>query len=113
MAKKQLLVWFDDKGNMLDQSASASWASSYGYKSEDAKDFDDRMEYTNLHEFRRKSGRVYFKSVTTGRQYTMYLDDFNALIKEKRFNNNQIEGKFHFVKRSSGQAIQLVLKDNP
>lgn len=114
MSKKQLLVWFDQKGDMLDQAANMQWASNYGYKSEEAKDFDDRMEYEKLYEFRRKSGRVYFRSTSTGRQYTMYLDDFHELIKAKRFNNNQIEGTFHFIKRSSGQAIQLVLpKDKP
>jgi hypothetical protein len=114
MAKKQLIIWFDQNGNMSDHSVVVHLAPQHGYKSEDAKDFDDRMEYENLSEFRRRSGRVYFKSVSTGRRYSMYLDDFNALIKAKRFNNNQIEGTFHFIKRSSGQAVQLVLpKDNP
>ena len=114
MAKKPLTIWFNQNGDMLDQGAyNASWAANYGYKAEEAKDFDDRMEYEKLYEFRRKSGRVYFRSLTTGRQYTMYLDDFDKLIKAKRFFNNQIEGRFHFVKRSSGQAIQLVLEEKP
>lgn len=113
MAKKQLVIWFDQNGNMSDQSIVSHLAAQYGYKSEDAKDFDDRMEYEKIYEFRRKSGRAYFKSLITGRQYTMYLDDFHNLIKANRFVNNRIEGTFHFIKRSSGQAIQLVLEPKP
>lgn len=112
MSKKPLVIWFNQNGDMLDQGGYNP-ANSYGFKPEDAKDFDDRMEYEKLYEFRRKSGRAYFRSVTTGRQYTMYLDDFDKLIKAKRFIDNQIEGTFHFVKRSSGQAIQLVLPPTP
>jgi len=114
VSKKQLVIWFDQNGDMSDHSIVAHLAPQYGYKSEDAKDFDDQMEYNELHEFRKRSGRVYFKSTTTGRKYTMYLDDFNKLIKAGKFNNNRIEGTFHFIKKSSGQAIQLVLpKGNP
>ena len=112
MSKKQLFIWFNQNGDMLDQGGYSP-NNGYGFKSEEAKDFQDRMEYDKLYEFRRKSGRAYFRSVTTGRQYTMYLDDFDKLIKAKRFVNNQIEGTFHFIKRSSGQAVQLVLSDNP
>lgn len=113
MSKKQLFIWFNQNGDMLDQGGYNP-ANSYGFKSEEAKDFDDQMEYEKLYEFRKRSGRVYFRSTTTGRQYTMYLDDFHNLIKAQKFNNNRIEGTFHFIKRSSGQAIQLVLpKDKP
>ncbi|NJO03870.1 MAG: hypothetical protein HC880_21315 [Bacteroidia bacterium] len=109
MSKKPLTIWFEQNGDLSEHSVVAHLAAQYGYKSEEAKDFDDQMEYLNLSEFRRRSGRVYFKSVTTGRKYSMYLDDFNAIIKANRFNDKKIEGTFHFVKRSSGQAIQLVL----
>ena len=108
MSKKQLVIWYDDKGNMTDQGGYSP-QNSYGYKCEDAKDFDDRMEYVKMSEFYRRSSRAYFKSLSTGRQYTMYLDDFNKIIQANKFQNNQIEGTFHFIKRSSGQAVQLVL----
>jgi len=114
MAKKQLVIWFDSKGNMLDQGAyNATWASNYGYKSEDAKDFDDQMEFVKIQEFHQKSGRAYFKSTTTGRHYTMYLDDFTKLINAHQFINNRIEGTFQFLKKSSGQAVRLVLPNDP
>lgn len=108
MSKKPLVIWFNQNGDMLDQGGYNA-NNTYGFKSEEAKDFDDQMEYEKLYEYSKRSGRVYFRSTTTGRQYTMYLDDFNEIIKAKRFNNNRIDGTFHFLKRSSGQAIQLVL----
>lgn len=114
MSKKQLVIWFESNGDMSDHSVVAHLAPQYGYKAEEAKDFDDQMEYKEIQEFRKRAGRVYFKSITTGRQYTMYLDDFNKLIKAGKFINNRIEGTFHFIKKSSGQAVQLVLpKDKP
>jgi hypothetical protein len=114
VSKKPLVIWFESNGDMTDHSIVAHLAPQYGYKSEEAKDFDDQMEYVAIQEFRKRSGRAYFKSKTNGRQYTMYLDDFHKLIKAGKFNHNQIEGTFHFIKKSSGQAIQLVLpKDTP
>lgn len=114
MSKKIPIIWFESNGDMSDQTVVAHLAPQYGYKSEEAKDFDDQMEYVEIQEFRKRAGRAYFKSTTNGRRYTMYLDDFNALIKAGKFNHNQIEGTFHFIKKSSGQAIQLVLpKSNP
>lgn len=112
MPRKQLVISFDDKGDMTDQAVDQRWANQ-GYKFEEAKDFDDRMEFVDLHEFYRRSGRAYFKSLRTGRKYTMFLADFNLLVKAKRFVDNQIEGTFTFVKRSSGQAIQMLLENKP
>jgi hypothetical protein len=114
VSKKPLVIWFESNGDMSDQSIVTHLAAQYGFKSEEAKDFDDQMEYIKIQEFHKRSGRVYFKSTTTGRKYTMYLDDFNELIKAGKFNHNLVEGTFHFIKKSSGQAIQLVLpKSNP
>jgi hypothetical protein len=114
VSKKPLVIWFESNGDMSDQSVVSHLAPQYGYKSEEAKDFDDQMEYIGIQEFRKRAGRVYFKSTTNGRKYTMYLDDFHMLIKAGRFNHNQVEGTFHFIKKSSGQAVQLVLpKVNP
>jgi hypothetical protein len=107
--KGPLLIWFDQRGNMLDQAyGNSSWASNYGYKSEEAKDFDDQMEVIKIKEYRRKNSRILLKSTTSGREYTMYVDDFNALLDKKRVHNLQIQGTFHFIKKSSGQAIKLL-----
>lgn len=109
MSKKgPLLMWFDATGNLLEQAYN--WQNNtYGYKSEEAKDFDDQMELIKIKEYRRKNTRVLLKSTTTGRQYTMYSDDFNVLLEKKQVQNLTIQGTFHFIKKSSGQAVKLVL----
>ncbi len=115
MARKPLTIWFDDKGNMLTQAGSwtANTASSRGYKSEEAKDFDDCMVLVRLNEYYRKNTRVVLQSTTTGREYSMFIDDFNKALAAKRFNHLHMTGTWRFIKRGEGQAIQLVLEDKP
>lgn len=111
MSKKPLLMWFDQNGNLLEQSYGTSYSSYHtnqGHKTEEAKDFDDQMEFIKIKEYRRKNTRVLLKSTTTGRQYTMYSDDFNLLLEKKMVHNLLIQGTFHFIKKSSGQAVKLV-----
>jgi hypothetical protein len=74
-----------------------------------AKDFDDRMEYVELREYSRRSARVYLKSVSSGRKYSMFVTDFNKIILAKLFNDLHIEGTWRFTKVGSGQAIMLVM----
>lgn len=108
--KGPLLIWFDRNGNMLDQAYNNSpYYTNQGYQSEEAKDFKDQMEVIKIKEYRRKNSRVLLKSTMTGREYTMYVDDFNAALAKKRVVDLRLEGIFHFVKKSSGQAIQLVM----
>lgn len=111
MSKKgPLMIWFDQNGNLLEQAyGNSSYYANQGYKSEEAKDFDDSMEVIKLQEYRRKNTRVLLQSVISGRKYTMYADDFNTLLEKKKVHNLLIEGTFHFVKKSSGQAVKLVL----
>lgn len=114
MSKKALTIWFDDKGNMLTQAGSwtINQATRYNYKSEEAKDFDDDMEYVSIHEYR-NSARVEFKSVNSGRRYSMFASDFNKVVLARQFNNNRVEGTFRFIKKGSGQAVKLVLPEKP
>lgn len=115
MARKPLIIWFDDKGNMLEHGDSRYANSTYyqNYKSEEAKDFDDRMTYVRLRDYTRGAARLYLQSAITGRTYSMFSDDFHDAIVAKRFVDNQLEGTFRFVKRGTGQAIQLVLENKP
>lgn len=108
MAKKELLVWFDAKGNMLDQAYNYGSNNTQGYKSEVAKDFDDSMKFLKVEEYRRKNARVLLQSATTGRKYEMFIDDFNDVLTKDRLVNLHIEGTWHFIKKGTGQAIQLV-----
>ena len=115
MSKKALTIWFDDKGNMLSHGGGqySSYYSSSNYKSEEAKDFDDRMKYVNIIDYTRGAARLHLESATTGRKYSMFIDDFHDAIIAKRFIDNHLEGTFRFVKRGTGQAIKLVLPKKP
>ena len=107
MAKKPLTIYFDDKGNMLDQDYSYGGTS----KSEIAEDFNDSMKFMRIREYRRKNSRAVLKSETSGREYTMFIDDFNEVLQKNLLIDLTITGTWRFLKRGSGQAIRLVLED--
>ncbi len=113
MSKKELVVWFDQNGNMLDQAYNwGANAATYGYKSEVAKDFSDTMKLLKIQEYRRKNARVHLQSATTGRKYDMFIDDFNDVLTKNRLQNLHIDGTWRFIKKGTGQAIKLV-EDKP
>lgn len=111
MSKKELIVWFDAKGNMLDQGYNYA-NNTYGYKSEVAKDFTDTMKIIKIQEYRRKNARVHLQSATTGRTYDMFIDDFNVVLEKNKLQNLHIDGTWRFIKKGTGQAIKLV-EDKP
>ncbi len=111
MAKKELTVWFDANGNLLEQAYNwGANSNTYGYKSEVAKDFSDTMKFLEIREYRRKSARVLLESASNGRKYSMFVDDFNKVLKANQMNNLHIDGTWRFVKVSTGQAIELVME---
>ena len=122
MSKKQLMIWFDDKGNMLADAQSFTDMQRYAtqiispfytYKFEEAKDFDDELEFVKIQDYRRGNARVYLKSVVSNRTYSMFIDNFNEVILAHRFTNNRIAGTFHFSKKGAAQTIILVLPKKP
>ena len=113
MSKKELTVWFDQNGNLLEQAYNwGANAATYGYKSEVAKDFQDTMKVVKIQEYRRKNTRVHIQSVSSGRKYFMFLDEFNKVLEKNLLQNRHIDGTWRFIKRSTGQALELVM-DKP
>ena len=113
MSKKDLVVWFDSNGDMLEQGYGGTGVNNtYGYKSEPAKDFTDIMKVLRIKEYRKRNARVVLQSTTNGRKYSMFIDEFNKVIEWNRLQNQHIEGTFRFLKRSSGQAVEL-LEEKP
>ena len=111
MSKKPSMIWFSDKGNLL--SSCKKWEISINHgKSEVAQDFNDQLIYLRMIDFSQGAARVYFKSVSSGREYSMFLDDFNKAILANEFNHNLLNGTFRFVKRGVAQSIKLVLQDD-
>lgn len=113
MSKKPLMMAFDEKGNLYE--SIRPWMSNnpnYIIKMEEAKDFTDTLEFMKVEDYYRGASRIRFKSVSNDREFTMYLDDFGALVKVRAFNNNQVVGTFRFAKRGTSQAIKLII-ENP
>lgn len=114
MSRKPLVIWFDDKGNMLSHGYGGhpQYAAQNNYKSEEAKDFDDILEFSDIYDYARGAARVHFVSIGSGRKYSMFVDEFSKLIKAKQFITNRVEGTFRFVKRGTAQSIKLVLPED-
>lgn len=112
MSKKSV-VWFSSKGHLLTQCKD--WKKQqYSAKSEEAIDFDDRMEFLVMRDGGQTVGRVYLVSASTQRQYSMFLDDFSDAIRAGVFVNNHLEGTFSFVRKGVAQSIKMLLpKDLP
>jgi hypothetical protein len=110
VSKKELTVWFDQNGDLLMQgySYSTAVAASYGYKSEVAKDFHDTMKVLRIQEYRRKNARVHLQSITSNRKYYMFVDEFNEVIQKSLLRNLHIEGTWRFIKKGTGQALELL-----
>ncbi len=114
MSKKALTIWFDDKGNMLSHGYGGhpQYAAQNNYKSEEARDFDDILEFSDIYDYSRGAARVHFISIHSGRKFSMFVDEFSKLIKAKHFINNRIEGTWRFTKRGTAQTIKLVLPED-
>lgn len=108
--KKPLKIWFDAKGNMLDQGNERWYKGNSNYKVEEAKDFKDRLEFKEITIY---YPRVWLVSAKSGRSYCMLLADFEAAIKNKSFVNNTIEGEFRFTKKGQAQGVKLIIEKTP
>lgn len=110
MSKKELTVWFDSNGDLLMQgyNYNPTVAASHGYKSEIGKDFKDVMKVVKIQEYRRKNARVHLQSLTSNRKYFMFVDEFNEVIQKNLLQNLTIDGTWRFVKKGTGQALELL-----
>lgn len=113
MSKKLFTMWFDSKGNLL--SRASDWIKRQTHaKSEEGKDFQDSMKFIRMNDGGQSTaGRAWFVSETTGRKYSMFIDDFDRAIRASAFIDLHLEGDFKFVKRGQSQAIALVLDQEP
>lgn len=110
MSKKLLTIWFDSHGNMLEYVSPHIVKynnSSYNYKSEIGEDFNDNFVFDGIVDY--KTAKIVFKSKATGRKYCMFLSDFSDLMKLNKLQNNEILGKFRFVKKGQSQGFKFIL----
>jgi hypothetical protein len=43
----------------------------------------------------------------------MFMSDFDEVLEEKRFQNNEIVGAFCFCRKGHSQGIRLLFEDTP
>jgi hypothetical protein len=112
---QQFKVAFNDKGDLCDGQYSWMNYPNYAgqYKWEDNAPFVDTFEYTGYHGASGGNSHITFKSAKSGREVNMFMSDFDEVIKEKRFIDNQIVGLFCYCKKGMKQAIRLIFEDIP
>lgn len=99
---KPLQISFDDKGNLI--SRVRGWRAPT-MKTEENSVFDDKLEYVSYLSY--DSPKMKFKSLNSGREYVMFLSDFDDVLQGKLFVNNVVESKFTFCKKGMSQGIKL------
>lgn len=69
-------------------------------------EFNDKLKYLNYTRGR-SSAKIHFKSEITGKEYEMFLTDFDDLMNGQGFNKNIVESIFTFCKRGANYGIKL------
>lgn len=111
----QFKVAFDDQGNLCEGQYTWMSQAAYStrYKWEDNAPFVDTFEYTGYTSASGGNSHILFKSMKTGRKVNMFMSDFDAVLKEKRFVDNQIIGVFCYCKKGMKQGVRLIIEDIP
>ena len=103
-------VCFEDNGDL----SAFHWPDRYTHiKREPNSNFPDTLEYTGYFGSRGGNSHIQLKSVNTGRTYHMFMSDFDEVLREKKFVNNQLSGFFHFCKKGSSQGIRFIFENKP
>lgn len=101
--KKEMTIWFDRNGNMVDYASPAVMLRS---NSQISENFNDILRYQSIQQYR--APKIIFKSINSNRLYYMFLNDFADVLHMNRFINNEIAGLFEFVKKGRSQGIKVV-----
>jgi hypothetical protein len=100
MALKNFKIPFDVHGNMLSDARRAA-------KLEDNYVFEEVLTYQNSFQYSSESTKVFFKD-SKGKQYPMFLMEFDDAMQSGRFNGKEIKGHWGFVKKGTRLGIKLV-----
>lgn len=105
---KNFEVVFDSKGDLAHQAYD--WS---GCQKEQNKVFLDHLEYAGYFSSTGGNSHIRLRSLKTGRMYHMFMSDFDEVLEEKRFVNNEIVGSFCFCRKGKSQGIRLMWEDSP
>lgn len=109
-------VVFDSDGDLC--ASADPWMMSdpryaANYRTEDNAPFSDTFEYIGYYGAAGGNSHIQLKSMTTGRQVTMFMSDFDEVIMANRFIDKQIVGLFCYCKKNIKQGVRLILDDVP
>lgn len=128
MAKKELFIPFDKKGNLLDysffdlteaekQKCKEEGQFEFSYANGNCKtvfvpnfECKDTLIFSGFSRGR-SSVKAHFISEYTGLKYEMFISDFDDVLKSNSIHNCRIKGTFTFVKRGANYGIALLNKE--
>ena len=101
---KEYKIPFGDNGDLLSYPESwknINWRDNYI--------FSDVFEY-NGYSRGRSSALILFKSITDGREYPMFMTDFDSVA--RKMVNGVLKGEFTFQKRGQNYGVKMVPSSN-
>lgn len=97
--KKRYKIPFDKYGLINYPLFVCDWKDNYT--------FNDTLEYFDYRKGR--SGvQFYFKSISNGQEYGMFISDFDKMMKTKKLFDNKVSGLWSFHKKGQNYGIYLV-----
>ena len=72
--------------------------------------FEDELKYAGFHRGRSAAG-FDFVSVRDGKQYPMFMTDFDDVLRNCRLNRDRLVGKFTYCKRGANYGVRLLPED--
>lgn len=107
-------VTLTKNGDLSGHHVNTSYANSPHYSQhyfwEDNKIFIDELEYTGYFGSSGGNSHIRLVSLKSGREYHMFMSDFDDILQEKKFIDNKINGKFYFCKKGNSQGTRLVFE---
>jgi len=112
---QDFMVVFDKEGNLSQRCHQNNgvidpWLVSRGYTSKKNELYPDHLEYAGYYSSGTTS-HIEFRSLNSSRLLHMFISDFDEVITEKRFINNQIIGMFSFCRKGNSQGVRLLFED--
>lgn len=106
-------VAFTLKGHMCDRvyDYMHKMSTSSQYTWEDNGAFEDILEYNTYYSSTSGNSKIIFNS-SSGRQFGMFMSDFDEVIRQKRFIDNKIKGTFCFCKKGNAQGVRLIFEES-
>ena len=117
-AFQQYEVSFDKDGNLTRRyltplvatSTSRSWKINHTGFNEPNAIFADNLAFVKCYSTQ-NSAHFVFESLKDGRQYSMFLSDFEDIMKEHRLvDGYRIQGEFVFCKKGNSQGVRMIIE---